>query len=237
MVFDLKFCIEAFGALWKAVPLTLFITFWSFVLALILGLIFAIIRYKNVKGFDWFAKFYISFVRGTPIMLQLYMIYYILPYLIKVTLALFGVDFEIAKLSPRLLVIIALALNMAGFLAETIRGGLNSLGRAEIEAGYSIGMTSAMVYRRIVIPQVFVLCIPNFSSNLITILHASALAYFVTLLEVTGTANILAHNNWNYFEAFVAAGMVYWILTMVIELLTKLIEKVAEKNGYNYKIQ
>ena len=105
MVFDLKFCIEAFGALWKAVPLTLFITFWSFVLALILGLIFAIIRYKNVKGFDWFAKFYISFVRGTPIMLQLYMIYYILPYLIKVTLALFGVDFEIAKLSPRLLVI------------------------------------------------------------------------------------------------------------------------------------
>ncbi len=237
MVFDVQFCIDAFWALWKAVPLTLYLTVLSFGLGLLGGLLLAIIRYKNIRGLNQLVKFYVSFVRGTPVMLQLYMIYYILPYLIKLVLALFGYDFDISRLSPKLLVIIALSFNMAGFLAETIRGGLNALGRAEIEAGYSIGMTSFMVYRRIVIPQVFVLCIPNFSQNLITILHASSLAYFVTLLEVTGTAKILAHNNWNYFEAFVASGIIYWILTIAIELLTNMIERVLSKNGYHNKVQ
>lgn len=237
MMFDIRFCAQAFLALWKAVPLTIYLTVFSFVLGLLLGLVFAVIRYKNIKGLDALAKLYISFVRGTPVMLQLYLIYYILPYLIKVFLGLFGYAFDIAALSPRFLVVVALSFYMAGFLAETIRGGLNALGRAEIEAGYSIGMTTFMVYRRIVIPQVLVLCIPNFSQNLITILHASSLAYFVTLLEVTGTAKILAHNNWNYFEVFVASGIIYWILTMVIELLTHLIERFAAKKGYNYKIQ
>jgi ABC-type amino acid transport system permease subunit len=68
-------------------------------------------------------------------------------------------------------------------------------------------------------------------------LHATSLAYFVSLLEVTGTARILAHNNWNYFEAFAASGVIYWVLTVLIELLTVCLEKVVEKHGYSLKIQ
>jgi His/Glu/Gln/Arg/opine family amino acid ABC transporter permease subunit len=235
MNFNVDFFMEALWELREAIPLTLQLTIYAFVIGLIFALLLSIVRYKDIPVLRRIAQFYVSFIRGTPIMLQLYMVYYILPYALQVLLNGMGIPFAVNMLSTKALVVTALALNIAGFLAETIRGGLTALGRSEIEAAYSIGMKTGMVYRRIIIPQVAVLCIPNFSTNIIGILHASSLAYFVSLLELTGTARVLAHNNWNYFEAFAASGVIYWGLTVLIELGTVVLERIVEKHGYSLK--
>ena len=123
----------------------------------------------------------------------------------------------------------------SAYLAETIRGGLNSLGRSEIEAAMSIGMTGGQVLRRIIIPQVLVISIPNFSSHLIGIIQATSLAFYVTLVEITGTARIMAMDNWNYYEAYLATGLIYWLLTISVEIITFIIEKIVAKRGYSLK--
>lgn len=85
--------------------------------------------------------------------------------------------------------------------------------------------------RSVIIPQVLTISLPNLSANLISAVHASSLAYFVSLLEVTGTAKVIASSGWKYFEAFVATGVIYWCLTVIIERLNVLLERLVAKKG------
>jgi His/Glu/Gln/Arg/opine family amino acid ABC transporter permease subunit len=236
MNFNIAFCLEVLKKLVSAVPLTLYLTLWSFGIGMVIAIVIALVRYHKIPVFDKIFQFYVSFIRGTPVMLQLYIIYYMIPMAVDAVLAKTNVAFRTNQIEIKVLVVVALSINVSAYLSEILRSGLISLGRGEIEAAYSIGMTSGMTIRRIIIPQVLVICIPNFSANLISVLQASSLAYFVSLQEVTGTAKIMASSNWKYFEAFVATGIVYWVLTVIIELLTYVIEKIVEKNGYSLKI-
>lgn len=237
MGFNFEFCLEVMMKCIQAIPLTLYLTLWSFLIGMVIAVVVALVRYKEVPVLKRIFQFYVSFIRGTPVILQLYIVYYMIPMAIDAILENTNIAFRTNQIEIKVLVLIALTLNVAAYLSEIIRGGLISLGKGEIEAAYSIGMTSAMVVRRIIIPQVFVICIPNFSANLISILQASSLAYFVSLQEITGTAKVMASNNWKYFEAFVATGVIYWVLTVIIELATYAIEKAAEKNGYQLRKQ
>ena len=237
MVFNFEFCLEVLKKCVQAIPLTLYLTLGAFLIGMIIAVVIALIRYKEVPVFDKIFQFYVSFIRGTPVMLQLYIVYYMIPMALDSILEKTNLSFRTNQIEIKVLVLIALTLNVSAYLSEIIRGGLVSLGKGEIEAAYSIGMTQAMVIRRVIIPQVFVLCIPNFSANLISVLQASSLAYFVSLQEVTGTAKIMASNNWKYFEAFVATGIIYWLLTVMIELITYGLERIAERKGYQLKKQ
>lgn len=237
MVFNFEFCLEVLKKCVQAIPLTLYLTLWAFLIGMVIAIVIALIRYKEVPVLNKIFQFYVSFIRGTPVMLQLYIVYYMIPMALDAILEKTDIAFRTNQIEIKVLVLIALALNVSAYLSEIIRGGLISLGKGEIEAAYSIGMTPAMVVRRIIIPQVFVLCIPNFSANLISVLQASSLAYFVSLQEVTGTAKVMASGNWKYFEAFVATGILYWLLTVIIELITYGLERVAEKSGYQLKKQ
>ena len=237
MVFNFEFCLEVLKKCVQAIPLTLYLTLGAFLIGMIIAVVIALIRYKEVPVFDKIFQFYVSFIRGTPVMLQLYIVYYMIPMALDSILEKTNLSFRTNQIEIKVLVLIALTLNVSAYLSEIIRGGLVSLGKGEIEAAYSIGMTQAMVIRRVIIPQVFVLCIPNFSANLISVLQASSLAYFVSLQEVTGTAKIMASNNWKYFEAFVATGIIYWLLTVMIEFITYGLERIAEKKGYQLKKQ
>ena len=80
-----------------------------------------------------------------------------------------------------------------------------------------------------------VISIPNFSSHLIGIIQATSLAFYVTLVEVTGTARIMAMDNWKYYEAYLATGLIYWLLTVAVEIITFIVEKIVAKRGYALK--
>ena len=235
MDFIWNFFWEVVRASGKAIPLTLYLALWSFFFGLLIALVIAILRYKKVLILDKIAEFYVSFIRGTPVILQLYLVYYIIPAIVDNFMIKHGFSFRMNQVEIKKLVVLTLSINMSAYLAETIRGGLNSLGRSEIEAAMSIGMTGGQVLRRIIIPQVLVISIPNFSSHLIGIIQATSLAFYVTLVEITGTARIMAMDNWNYYEAYLATGLIYWLLTISVEIITFIIEKIVAKRGYSLK--
>ncbi len=225
MRFDFSFFLEAFIYIWRAVPLTLQLTIGGFGLGFILAILCALVINFNIMGLKQILQFFISFVRGTPMVLQIYIIYYALPYVVQLIVEKLGGTFRGNQIPTILLVIIALALNRAAYLTETIRSGIQAVSREEIEAAYSIGMTTGQVLRFVTLPQTMRICLPNFSTDLINILHGSSLAFYATLVEMTGTANIFAQDNWRYFETFLAAGLIYWMLTIIIELITHHLER------------
>ena len=235
MKFDTEFFTRVFAGSLKAIPLTLYVSLWAFIFGLLIGIVIALIRYRDIPVLRKFCQFYVSFLRGTPALLQLYIIYYMIPMVIDAVLTNTGSAFRTNQIPTQVLVVIAFAINCSAYLSEIIRGGLAAVGKGEIEAAYSIGMTDGMVIRTVIIPQVLTISLPNLSTNLIAVVHASSLAYFVSLLEVTGTAKVMASSGWKYFEAFVATGIIYWFLTVIIELLTFLLEKLVAKRGYGIK--
>lgn len=127
-------------------------------------------------------------------------------------------------------VIIAFSLNVAAFLSETIRSGIMSVNKGEIEAAYSVGMTTFKVFKRIILPQALVTSIPNFCNTSIGLLHGTALAFYISVIEMTGEANISAENNWKYFEAYVAAAIIYWGVSIVFEQVARGLEHYATRH-------
>lgn len=225
MNFDLNFFARSFILIWEAVPVTLELTFLGFLLGLVLGFFAALIQINRLPILSHLIDAVISFLRGTPAVLQIYLVYYAVPYFLQILLGIFGIEINSAEIPVLLLCIIALGLNRGAYLTSTIRSGFLSVNKGEIEAAKSIGMTGSMVLRIVILPRAFRICLPNFVSNLVNILHGSSLAFYATLIEMNGKANILAQDNWRYFETYLAAGLIYWIMTITIELAAWGLEK------------
>jgi L-cystine transport system permease protein len=224
-MFDFSIFLQGFISLIKKVPMTLAITGISAIFGFVVALLFALIKIHKVRFFYHIVTGLISFLRGTPVILQLYLGYYVIPLFYDIFAQQFGWTFRSHQIPIFVIVIFALGMNLSAFLSETIRSGLEAVDRGEIEAGYSLGMTSAMVFRRVIFPEAIRIFIPNFSTNLIVGLHSSSLAFFVTLVEITGQANIFAQFNWRYLEVFLGAGILYWAITILIETITHVVER------------
>jgi L-cystine transport system permease protein len=225
MIFDWQIFINGFISLVTKIPATMAVTGTSAVFGFLTALVFALIKEHKIRGLHRIVNGIISFLRGTPVILQLYLVYYVIPILYDVLAVKMGWSFRSNQIPIFVLVVFALGLNLSSFLAETIRSGLEAVDRGEIEAGYSLGMTGPMLFSRIVFPEAVRIFIPNFAVNLIACLHGSSLAFFVTMVEITGQANILAQFNWRYLETFLGAGLIYWIITAGIEMLSHLAER------------
>jgi His/Glu/Gln/Arg/opine family amino acid ABC transporter permease subunit len=224
-MFDFPIFVRGFISLAAKVPMTLAVTGVSLVAGFILALVFALIKMYKLRVLQHIVNGLISFLRGTPVVLQLYLVYYVIPVLYDTLAAKMGWSFRASQIPVFVLVVFALGLNLSAFLSETIRSGLEAVDKGEIEAAYSLGMTGPMLFRRVIFPEAIRIFIPNFSTNLIACLHSSSLAFFVTLVEITGQANIFAQFNWRYLEVFLAAGILYWAITAAIEVLTHAAER------------
>ncbi|UUZ97113.1 amino acid ABC transporter permease [Paenibacillus sp. P25] len=128
-------------------------------------------------------------------------------------------------------VLIAFSLNSGAYMSEAIRSGILSVSSGQMEAAYSVGMTTAQGLRRVLIPQALMASLPNLLHKFIGLLHGSSLAFTISLVELNGKANIVATSNLKFLEAFIAAALIYWGLTFLAEKLTALLEK--RLNLYN----
>ncbi|MFP3884935.1 amino acid ABC transporter permease [Priestia filamentosa] len=225
MTIDIPFICTAFTEIIKALPITLMLTFIPLCVGFLLGLILAIIRIYKVRILAPFAEIYVSSLRGTPIIMHVMLIYFGLPLLIDKAVKEMDMNVQTNAIPVSLFVLFALSLSAGAYLSETIRSGIVSLPKGQVEAAYAIGMTTFQVMRRIVLPQAFAASIPNFTNVFVGFLHTSSIAFIVSQKEITGAANIVASTNLKFLEAFIAAGMIYWGLTILIEVLSSWIEK------------
>ncbi|MBE3570816.1 MAG: amino acid ABC transporter permease [Bacillales bacterium] len=223
MVIDIPFIWTALKEIIKALPLTLMLTVIPLIVGFFIGLVVALIRVYEVKGLSAVANGYVSFLRGTPIIMHIMLIYFGLPMLLQAV----APKLAISSIPVSVFVLTALSLSAGAYLSEVIRSGIISIPKGQAEAAYSVGMSTFQMMVRIILPQALSQSIPNFTNIFIGFLHTTSIAFIVSEKELTGAAKIVASNNLKFLEAYIAAGIIYWVVTILVEWISLLLEKKA----------
>jgi L-cystine transport system permease protein len=222
---DLSFIWTAFVQILGAIPTTLYITAVSVLAGFVIGLGVALIRIYKVPLLYPVAVGYVTFIRGTPMLTHLLLIYFGLPVLIDGLAAKLGWDFNSASIPMIGFAYISFSITAGAYMSEVVRSGLLAVDRGQMEAAHSVGMTTPQALRRIVFPQALAASLPNLSNSVIGMLHGSTLAFTVSVVDINAKAQIVASTNWKFFEAYLAAAAIFWGLTVLIERLTSVVEK------------
>ncbi|WP_062429178.1 amino acid ABC transporter permease [Treponema endosymbiont of Eucomonympha sp.] len=200
-------------------PVTLSIVFVATTGGLILGTIAAVIRLAKAPALYQITSTGISFFRGTPIIVQLFVVYFGLPVLLKV----FGVN---ANRWPKLFfVCITYSLNMSAFLSEIIRSAISSVDAGQREAAYSVGLTSSQAFFRVVAPQAVLIALPSFSVSLLALLQNTSLGFTIGLIDMVGQVRAIAIRTHHVFEGYIAAAAIFVLLSILFNFLLSLLEK------------
>ncbi|WP_028546559.1 amino acid ABC transporter permease [Paenibacillus taiwanensis] len=225
MKLDLSFIGTALLQLIAAIPTTLSITAVSILCGLFIGTIVALIRLYKVPVLHYVAASYVTFVRGTPMLIHLLLIYFGLPILVDSLSAQFGWSFRSISIPMIAFAYISFSITAGAYLSEVVRSGLLAVNKGQIEAAYAIGMTTPQALSRIVFPQAFAIVLPNLSNSTISMLHGSTLVFTVSVVDINAKSQIIASSNWKFLESYIAAAIIYWSLTILIERLTTMVEK------------
>ena len=209
---NLDFYSDAFFQMMGGLPLTLELAAASLVLGTIVALLFAMMRLSGIMVLDWIARLYIFVFRGTPLLVQIFIIYYGLSQFPAVR---YSFLWPILR-EPYWCAIMALTLNNAAYASEIIRGGLLSVPHGQIEAAKACGMSSFTCFRRIVMPLAIRQALPGYGNEMISMIKATSLASIITLMEVTGIAAKLIAESYRAIEIFVIAGAIYLVINFVL---------------------
>ncbi|TVY04625.1 amino acid ABC transporter permease [Cohnella terricola] len=231
MKLDPSFIWTALVELLSAVPTTLNVTMVSILFGTLIGTIVALIRIYRVPVLNPIASAYVTVIRGTPMLTHLLLIYYGLPMLVNGLSDSFGWSFRAASIPMIGFAYLSFSITSGAYLSEVVRSGMLAVNRGQIEAAYAVGMTTPQALRRIVLPQAFAVSLPNLTNALIGALHGSTLVFSLTVVDINAKAQIVASTNWKFFDAYLAAAILYWGLTVLIEQLSGLLEK--RINVYN----
>lgn len=224
-IVDIGLIFSQIPTLLAYLPVTLFITFFSMLLGVMLGLIIAIVKMNKILVLYQMAMIFVSFIRGTPLIVQLYLSFYGIPIILRYINYYYHTDLNINSVPPMLFVLFAFSFNEAAYNSETIRAALQSVNKGQIEAAQSLGMTYSQLLRRIIIPEAFIVALPNLGNALIGLLKGTSLAFVCSVTEMTGRGKTLAGHSYRYFEVYISLALIYWALTIIIELIVRYLEK------------
>ncbi|QHC67540.1 ABC transporter permease subunit [Rathayibacter sp. VKM Ac-2759] len=196
------------GGIVGTIPLALS----SFVLGLALALAVALMRLSRVRVLAWIARAYISVIRGTPLLVQLFVIFYGLPSL--------GI-----KIDPWPSAIIAFALNVGGYAAEVIRAAILSVPKGQWEAAHTIGMGRSLALRRIILPQAARVSVPPLSNTFISLVKDTSLASLILVTELFRQAQKIATASSEFMLLYLEAALIYWLICLVLSSGQSLLEK------------
>ncbi|MBB3593641.1 octopine/nopaline transport system permease protein [Rhizobium sp. BK529] len=217
---DWHFLTETFVSLVSAIPLTLQLAATSIALGAVLALAIALCRLSGIVVLEWFARSYVFVFRGTPLLVQIFLIYYGLGQFPEVRHSIFWPFLREAYWCA----VLALTMNTAAYASEIIRGGLLSVPFGQIEAARACGMPRFMQFRRIVLPLATRQALPAYSNEMISMVKATSLASIITLMEVTGVAARIISESYRAIEVFIVAGAIYLAINFLLTRLVYLIE-------------
>lgn len=220
-----RLVLDAIPSILERLPITLLLTVAGALFGLILALIFAVVKINRVKILYPIQALFVSFLRGTPILVQLMLSYYGIPLFLKFLNQKYGFDWNINAIPASVFAITAFAFNEAAYTSETIRAAILSVDQGEIEAARSLGMTSAQVYRRVIIPNAAVVATPTLINTLIGLTKGTSLAFNAGIVEMFAQAQIMGGSDYRYFERYISVALVYWAVSFLIEQLGNAIER------------
>ena len=209
---DLQVIIDNLPLYFQGLLTTVILVISSLILGLCLALPIALLATSKNKWMSMLPKAYIYFFRGTPLLVQMYMIYHGMGQFEAIRESFIWVIFKEAYACA----LIAFALNTAAYTAEILRGTIEQTAFGEIEAARSCGMSNATVDRRIILPSTFRRALPAYGNEVIFMLQGSALAGVITIVDLFGAARIVNARNFVPFESYITAGLFYLALTFII---------------------
>lgn len=213
-IFDTEFFISLFPIIIKHVKVTLQISMLSLIYALLLAIIIALIIHFKIRIVTPLLKIWVSIFRGTPLVVQLFFIYFGLAQVIPILKNMDGLTAAILGLS----------LNASAHMSETMRGAISSVDKGQIEACLSIGMTHLKAMTRVVLPQAMRVAVPALSNSFVEIIKGSAMAFTIGVTELMGAAQMEGASNYKFFETFLAVMLAYWLITSAFGQLQKVLE-------------
>ncbi|MGK9339796.1 ABC transporter permease [Sinorhizobium meliloti] len=217
---DIAFASETLVSLLSALPLTLELAVTAIALGSVLALALALARLSGILVLDWFARAYVFVFRGTPLLVQIFLIYYGLSQFPAVRHSIFWPVLR----EPYWCAVLALMLNTAAYASEIIRGGLLSVPHGQVEAARACGMPPFMIFRRIVMPLATRQALPGYGNEMISMVKATSLASIITLMEITGVAARIISETYRVIEVFVVAGAIYLAINFFLTRLIAFVE-------------
>lgn len=226
---DFRFIFSSIPAIIAAIPITLMMAFLSAAVGWLLGLGIALIRKYKVPGLSQICAVFVSFMRGVPMVILLYISYYALPIMFYNYGESIGLSMDINAFPAVVYAIIALTLDQAAYSSEILRSSLAAIDEGQMEAAYSVGMTRAQALVRIVFPQALAIAIPNLGGLFLGLVKGTSLAYYVGVYEITAVANLLAMPALNFIEAYILTTTIYEVISFVLNKLFHVFENGLKK--------
>ncbi|MEG3132875.1 cystine ABC transporter permease [Rouxiella sp. T17] len=208
---SLQLVLDSAPFLLKGTIFTLELSLGGMVFGLLLGFLLALMRLSHFWPLSWLSRFYVSIFRGTPLIAQLFMIYYGLPQ--------FGIE-----LDPIPSAMIGLSLNTAAYTSETLRAAISSIDKGQWEAAASIGMNSWQTLRRVVLPQAARTALPPLGNSFIGLVKDTSLAATIQVPELFRQAQLVTSRTLEVFTMYLAASVIYWVLATVLSFLQNRLE-------------
>ena len=207
------------GAVWYAVPymlrgtvVTLEISAWAMVLASVVGIVMGLISASDLGVLKVFIRAYVYFVRGTPALVQIFLVYFALP----------RIGLELSSFWSG---VVALAFNSAGFIAEIFRAGLQSIDAGQTEAALSIGMTNRQSIMFILLPQSLRRITPPMTNEVITLVKSSSLLSVISITELTRSAQLIIAERFVPFELYAELAVFYLVMISILSWFSEFVEK------------
>ncbi|WP_085524634.1 amino acid ABC transporter permease [Tuberibacillus sp. Marseille-P3662] len=211
-LFDVKLALESFPFVIKGIGYTILVSFLSMILGLILSIFLALARSSNVKLLRWPARVYISFMRGTPILVFLFLLYFGIPVM--------GVNIQALPAA-----IIGFSLNSAAYMAEINRAAITSIPKGQWEASRALGLTSLRTFVSIILPQAFRIAIPSLGNVFLDLVKSSSLAATISVPELFQKAQIVAGRTMDWMTMIILVALIYWGICMCVSALQEYLEK------------
>lgn len=199
---------------------TLIISLFAVIIGFLLGTIIALINDSNEKNGNFkilstLGRWYVNVMRGTPMLLQLMIIYYVI--------------FKSVDISPVLVGIIAFGLNSSAYVSEIIKSGINSVDTLQYESALSLGFNYSKTMIYVILPQAIKNILPALGNELVTLIKETSVAGYIGIVDLTKASDIIASNTYNYFFPLIITAIIYFILTTT---LTKILNKITGGEKY-----
>lgn len=213
MEFDLNLIFDSFPLLLTGAGVTLKITILSVGLGLLIGMFVGIARLAKIWPIRFLAAVYVDFIRGTPLLVQIFLIYFALPLILG------------QRIDPFIAAITACSINSGAYIAEIFRAGIQSIDKGQTEAGRSLGMTWAQTMRYIILPQAFKRIIPPLGNEFIAMLKDSSLVSVIGFEELTRRGQLVIARTYNSIEIWLSVAFIYLIMTLTISRMVDFLER------------
>lgn len=228
-IFEFKFMISTIPEILTALPITLGLAIVSSLFGLVIALVIALIRYFHIRVLEQISKVYVSFIRGTPMLVQLFLVYYGSPLVVQGINDQFGTNLDVNGIPTILFAMIAFSLNAGAYMSETIRSAMLSVDAGQLEACYSVNMTTMQALRLVIMPQAFTVALPPLGNSFISMVKDTSLAFSISVVEIMAKAKLIGSRSFRFFEVYIVVSLIYWVCCIVIERILSIIERGMRK--------